>query len=105
MPGTASLGDSNSRMLMAPIDGFLSHGPGRTENQHNQNFNPHHGHAPWLPAHGLAHSITSSARASSVGGTSRPIALAVCRLMMSSNLLARKTGRSAGFSPLRISPV
>ena len=48
MPGAASLGDSNSRMLMAPVDGFLSHGPGRTENQHNQNSNPHHGHAPWL---------------------------------------------------------
>lgn len=26
-PDAASLGDSNSRMLMAPVDGFLSHGP------------------------------------------------------------------------------
>ena len=33
------------------------------------------------------HSITSSARASSVGGISRPSALAVLRLMNSSNLL------------------
>src|SRR5260370_33316 len=42
------------------------------------------------------HSITSSARASSVGGTSMPNILAVCRLMTSSNLVARTTGRSAG---------
>jgi len=33
------------------------------------------------------HSITSSARASSVGGTSRPSALAVLRLMANSNLV------------------
>ena len=48
------------------------------------------------------HSITSSARASSVGGTSRPSALAVLRLMTSSNLVGCCTGRSAGFSPLRM---
>src|SRR5262249_58729885 len=46
------------------------------------------------------HSITSSARASSVGGISRPSALAVLRLMTSSNLVGCCTGRSAGFSPL-----
>ena len=34
------------------------------------------------------HSITSSARASSVGGTSMPSALAVFRLMINSNLVA-----------------
>src|SRR5262249_9440968 len=50
------------------------------------------------------HSITSSARASSVGGTSMPSALAVLRLMISSTLVARWTGKSAGFSPLRILP-
>ena len=50
------------------------------------------------------HSITSSARASSVGGISRPSALAVLRLMTSSNLVGCTTGRSAGFSPLRIRP-
>ena len=49
-----------------------------------------------------SHSITSSARASSVGGTSRPSAFAVLRLMTSSNLVDCTTGRSAGFSPLRI---
>ena len=48
------------------------------------------------------HSITSSARASSVGGTSRPRALAVLRLMASSNFVGCWTGRSAGLAPLRI---
>src|SRR5262249_27953152 len=48
------------------------------------------------------HSITSSARASSVGGTSRPSALAVFRLITSSYLVGACTGRSAGFSPLRM---
>src|SRR5262249_21316567 len=47
-------------------------------------------------------SMTSSARASSVGGTSRPSALAVVRLMTSSYLVGACTGRSAGFSPLRM---
>src|SRR5262249_9602700 len=50
------------------------------------------------------HSITSSARASNAGGTSRRNALAVRRLMMNSNLLARSIGSSAAFSPLRIRP-
>src|SRR5262249_47551823 len=48
------------------------------------------------------HSITSAAVASSVGGTSRPSALAVLRLMAVSNLVGACTGKSAGFSPLRI---
>src|SRR5262245_23573368 len=51
------------------------------------------------------YSITSSARASSVGGTVRPSALAVLRLMISSTFVDCWTGRSAGFSPLRIRPV
>jgi hypothetical protein len=51
------------------------------------------------------HSITSSARASSVGGTSVPSVLAVCKLMTNSNLVGLRTGRSAGLSPLRIRPV
>src|SRR5262249_21199909 len=46
------------------------------------------------------HSITSSARASNVTGTSRPSALAVLRLITSSYLVGACTGRSAGFSPL-----
>src|SRR6185369_11707569 len=48
------------------------------------------------------HSITSSARASSVGGISRPSVLAVLRLTTVSYLVGACTGRSAGFSPLRM---
>ena len=51
------------------------------------------------------YSITSSAAVSKPGGTSRPSALAVCRLMTNSNLVDCKTGRSAGFAPLTIWPV
>src|SRR5262249_62007256 len=48
------------------------------------------------------HSITSSARASSVGGTSRPSALAVLRLMINSNLVDHLTGRSLGRAPRKM---
>src|SRR5262249_57371826 len=61
------------------------------------------------------HSITSSARASRAvsadfwvatrsasAGTSRPSGLAVLRLMTVSYLVGACTGRSAGFSPLRM---
>jgi len=51
---------------------------------------------------GQSYSITSSARASSCGGTVRPSAFAVFRLMVSSNLVGCITGKSAGFSPLRM---
>src|SRR5262249_51167682 len=51
-----------------------------------------------------SHSITSSAMASKVGGTSMPSSRAVCRLMTSSNRTALITGRSPGFSPLRMRP-
>src|SRR5262249_47447184 len=54
--------------------------------------------------HVPGHSITSSASASSVGGISTPTAFAVARLMTSSNLAPTSTGRSPGFSPLRIRP-
>jgi ABC-type uncharacterized transport system substrate-binding protein len=50
------------------------------------------------------HSITSSARASSVGGISRPSALAVLRLITSSYLVGCWTGSSAGLAPLRTLP-
>src|SRR6266478_8079581 len=53
------------------------------------------------PKHGT-HSITSSARARSVGGGSRPRALAALRLTTSSNLVGCSMGRSAAFAPLRI---
>src|SRR5262249_37968836 len=51
------------------------------------------------------HSITSSARPSSGSGMVPPSALAVRRLMISSTFVDWWTGRSAGFSPLRIRPV
>jgi hypothetical protein len=54
---------------------------------------------------GEPYSITSSAVASSVGGTSMPSALAVCRLMTNSNLVDCTTGRSEGLAPLVIWPV
>src|SRR5262249_39076200 len=45
------------------------------------------------------HSITSSARASNVDGTSMPSAWAVCMLMTNSKVVGRITGSSAGFEP------
>src|SRR5262249_48094286 len=51
------------------------------------------------------HSITSSARPSSDGGTERPSAFAVPRLITSSTFVNCWTGRSAGFSPFRMRPV
>jgi transposase len=48
------------------------------------------------------YSITSSARASNEGGTLRPRALAALRLITSPYLVGACTGRSAGFSPLRM---
>jgi hypothetical protein len=50
----------------------------------------------------VPYSITSSARAISVGGNSRSSAFAVLRLITSSYLVGACTGRSAGFSPLRM---
>src|SRR6516165_10375631 len=49
-----------------------------------------------------SHSMTSSARASRVAGTVRPSAFAVLRLITSSYLVGAWTGRSLGFSPLRM---
>lgn len=48
------------------------------------------------------HSITSSARARREGGMVRPRALAVFRWIISSSFEDSITGRSDGFSPLRI---
>src|SRR5215204_1624331 len=49
-----------------------------------------------------SHSITSSARARSVGGIVRPSAFAVLTLITSSYLEGCSTGRSAGLAPLKI---
>ena len=51
---------------------------------------------------GDPYSITSSARASSDGGTVMARVLAVLRLTTNSNFVGCCTGRLAGFSPLRI---
>jgi hypothetical protein len=48
------------------------------------------------------HSTTSPARASSVAGISSPSALAAFRLIAKSIFAGCCTGRSAGFSPLRM---
>jgi hypothetical protein len=48
------------------------------------------------------YSMTSSARASSDGGTSRPSAFAVFRLMSKSNLIGCSTGMSPGLPSRRI---
>src|SRR4051794_17807877 len=50
------------------------------------------------------HSSTSSARASSEGGTSNPRALAVLRFITSSYLVGCSTGRSEGLAPFRTRP-
>ena len=52
-----------------------------------------------------SYSITSSVVASSDDGTVRPRMRAVSTLMTSSNLVACTTGKSAGFSPLRMRPM
>src|SRR4029453_9769077 len=51
---------------------------------------------------GHDHSTTSSAIESRPAGMASPNAFAVLRLITNSNLVGRSTGRSAGFSPLRI---
>jgi hypothetical protein len=48
------------------------------------------------------YSITSSARASMMGGISRPIAFAVLTLITSVNLVGRSIGKSAALAPLRM---
>jgi hypothetical protein len=50
------------------------------------------------------YSITSSAATNSLSGTVRPSAFAVLRLMANSNFTVCWTGKSPGFSPLRIRP-
>jgi len=57
------------------------------------------------PSGRAAEQCDEVATAGSVGGTSRPSARAVGRLMTNSNLLDCTTGRSAGLAPLRILPV
>ena len=55
----------------------------------------------WPEADFASYSMISSARERSEGGTVRPSALAVLRLITNSNLVAFCTGRSAGFFALK----
>src|SRR6516164_3230429 len=59
------------------------------------------GEVSFKPPSALHHSITSSARASRVGGISRPNAFGAARLTVSWYLLDPWTGRSAGLAPRR----
>src|SRR5262249_53767505 len=52
----------------------------------------------------VRHSITSSARPSKVVRMAIPRALAILRLMISSNVVGRAIGRSPGFSPFNTRP-
>src|SRR5262249_4940122 len=51
-----------------------------------------------------SHSITSSASVSRLSGMVSPSALAVLMLMTKLNLVGCSTGKSLGFSPLRMRP-
>src|SRR5262249_106019 len=57
---------------------------------------------PNAPQQKNLYSITSSASAGKLWGIVRPSAFAVLRLITSSYLVGACTGRSAGFSPLRM---
>ena len=92
-PGTARYGDRPRRISLRPLDAREGRQRGSARGQMQKS-----------PA-GKFHSITSSARPSSVSGTVRPSALAVLRLMINSTFVDCWTGRSAGFSPLRMRPV
>jgi hypothetical protein len=54
---------------------------------------------PSIAALRKIYSITSSARLSNVGGSVRPSALAVCRLMSNSKRVGNSSGSSAGRVP------
>src|SRR3981189_2975165 len=56
---------------------------------------------PMHPSRYRRYSITSVARASRVGGTVRPSAFAVLRLMTSSYFVVTATVKEDGLSPLR----
>src|SRR5262245_1054022 len=60
---------------------------------------PHYRTADQRDELATPHSITSSAMASSEGGTSMPNTFAVLRLITNSNLVGRSTGSSSGLAP------
>src|SRR6516225_7820543 len=94
----------------APLVGFNQPGTKKSNHRHRRLLRDRHQRPSRRSAQkrdelaATNHSITWSAIASNDGGTVRPSVLAVCRLMISSNLVGRMTRRSAGFSPLRMRP-
>jgi hypothetical protein len=87
------------------VSGFLRHGCFTPETGHRSArlarqksaISDQMHRSKWHP-----YSITSSASASNLSGISRPSAFAVLRLITNSNFVDCWTGRSAGFSPLRM---
>jgi hypothetical protein len=63
------------------------------------------GAAPFRRTSASFHSITSSARSKTDGGSVRPIACAACTLAMSWNLVCCRNGRSAGLAPANMSAI
>ena len=55
-----------------------------------------------LVTHPSSYLMTFSARMSTIGGIVKPSALAVFKLIISSNFVGCSTGRSAGLAPFRI---
>src|ERR1700740_3200946 len=99
---------AHSRVLEVPpvqlIPGFLT--PRRRSTSGPATPRAYHRFHPPGSAHCrcVTHSMTSSARPRTDGGTVRPSALAVLRLTTSSKVVGCWTGRSAGLVPLRILP-
>jgi hypothetical protein len=79
---------SGKQRRIGPICNSSAHLPQKAAGSNRSK--PHH------------YSITSSAATSRVGGISRPSALAVLRLMTSSNFVGCCTGTSAGLVPCRM---
>src|SRR5258706_5747916 len=77
--------------------------PARSVDPSTTDMRQLHWHVGFVPEADISlHSITSSARASSVGEMVRPSALAVLRLTTNSNLFGACTGSSPGLAPRRI---
>jgi hypothetical protein len=78
---------------IAALGGLISYGTSVHRSTRGKQFMPR-----------IRYSISSSAVLNSLCGMVRPSALAVLRLMTNSSLVALSTGRSPGFSPLRMRP-
>ncbi len=87
------------------VPALLAHSRPSAPDQQDGQYEPDY----YDPEHGIvrysaseAYSITWSARCGSDGGIVRPRALAVLRLITSSNLVGCSTGRSPSFAPFKI---